>query len=67
MTTADDLDDATENDVDTTDAAPPASPKSLKNFASKKGPKLARSRGKQSVTMTSKATKTAPMKTGGSK
>lgn len=67
MTTADDLDGATENDVDTTDAAPPASPKSLKNFASKKGPKLSRGRGKPSVTLTNKAaskpqTKASPSK-----
>lgn len=64
---SDDLDAGTETDVDTTNAAPPASTKSLKNFASKKGPKLARGRGKNPVTLNSKATKTAPMKTGGKK
>lgn len=67
MTTADDLDGATENDVDTTNAAPPASTKSLKNFAAKKGPKLSRGRGKNPVTLNSKAAKIAPMKTGGKK
>lgn len=67
MSIADDLDAGTENDVDTTNAAPPASQKSLKNFAAKKGPKLSRGRGKASVTLTNKAaskpqTKASPSK-----
>lgn len=61
----DDLDAGTEND--TTNAAPPASTKSLKNFAAKKGPKLARGRGKPSVTLTNKAASKPQMKPSGSK
>jgi hypothetical protein len=65
---SDDLDAGTENDVDTTDAAPPASTKSLKAFAAKKGPKLARGRGKPSVTLNTKVgAKKAPQKPGGPK
>lgn len=70
MTTADDLDAGTENGLDTTNAAPPASGKMLKNFATKKGPKLAKGKGKQSVTITNKIVsgkKSTGMKYGGSK
>lgn len=67
MSIADDLDSATQTDIDTTDAAPPASTKSLKNFAAKKGPKLARGRGKNPVTLNTKASKKPSMKPGGSK
>lgn len=47
----DDLDAGSENDLD---SQPKTAPKGLKGFAAKKGPKLARSKGKQSVTMTNK-------------
>lgn len=68
MSTQDDLDESTQNDVDTTNAAPPASAKSIKAFGAKKGPKLARGRGKPSVTLNTKVgAKKASQKPGGSK
>lgn len=57
MSIADDLDESTQNEVDTTNAAPPPSDKSLKKFASKKGPKLSRGRGKNPVTLSTKVAK----------
>lgn len=63
MSVADEeMDPTVGGEKDTTNAAPPPSAKSLKNFGSKKGPKLARSRGKQSVTLNTKASKSGPKK-----
>lgn len=68
MSVADEeMDPTVGGDPDTTNAAPPPSTKSLKNFAAKKGPKLSRGRGKPSVTLTNKAANKPQMKTGGAK
>lgn len=58
-------DDLGDSEPDTTNAAPPASTKSLKNFASKKGPKLSRGRGKNPVTLNNKAVSKPQMKKSG--